>query len=493
MSFPEQNITVNSSRMKLFSHASNSWRVAPLILLITDYLAIVLGLISAYYFRECVIIKVFPSLGKMDLYSNFIYGMFPLIYLGLIFYEGLYSKRLPFWYGAERLFKTCFFGNILIIGIIYFTGMADKMSRIFIFTSWFIVFIHLVVFRYFTKKLMIHVGFWQKPVIVIGAGKTAELLSNAFEQDPYMGYKITGVIEDCHCERPLTQRYPLLGTFQDAEDTIQKECVDDVIIAAPGLGREELVSLIYRLQPHVRNTVIVPDLFGVPMSNLEVDTIFNEKIIMLRTRNNLSLHTNHILKRMFDLSASIIGTVLLLPVFLLIMAAIYIESPGKVIFAHKRVGKDGRLFPCFKFRSMVPNAQEILKEYLSKNPSARQEWEQDFKLKVDPRITRIGNFLRKTSLDELPQLINVIRGEMSLVGPRPIITDEISKYAECINDYYLVSPGITGLWQVSGRNDVDYETRVGMDSWYVRNWSIWLDITLLFKTIKVVIKGKGAY
>ena len=170
-----------------------------------------------------------------------------------------------------------------------------------------------------------------------------------------------------------------------------------------------------------------------------------------------------------------------------------VENHGHVIFAHKRVGKNGILFPCYKFQSMVPNAQEKLKAYLAQNPSARKEWEETFKLTNDPRITKLGAFLRKTSLDELPQLWNVIKGDMSLVGPRPIVQEEIDKYDKNFREYSMVLPGITGMWQASGRSDTTYEERVAMDTWYVRNWSIWIDIMYLFKTIKAVFVGKGAY
>ncbi|MBY0406141.1 MAG: sugar transferase, partial [Rickettsiales bacterium] len=144
-------------------------------------------------------------------------------------------------------------------------------------------------------------------------------------------------------------------------------------------------------------------------------------------------------------------------------------------------------------RSMVANSAEVLEQYLAANPEAREEWDADQKLKNDPRITAVGAFLRKTSLDELPQLINVLRGEMSLVGPRPIVTAEVDKYDYDIAHYYRVSPGITGLWQVSGRNDVSYAQRVQMDSWYVRNWSLWHDIAILCKTVPALLQSRGAY
>ncbi len=142
---------------------------------------------------------------------------------------------------------------------------------------------------------------------------------------------------------------------------------------------------------------------------------------------------------------------------------------------------------------MVPNAKEMLEKYLSENPDAKKEWDETFKLTNDPRVTKLGNFLRRTSLDELPQLLNVIRGEMSLVGPRPIVEKEVVKYGENIREYYMVPPGITGMWQVSGRSDTTYAERVAMDTWYVRNWSVWIDIMYLFKTVKAVLNEKGAY
>jgi undecaprenyl-phosphate galactose phosphotransferase len=202
---------------------------------------------------------------------------------------------------------------------------------------------------------------------------------------------------------------------------------------------------------------------------------------------------NRILKFVFDWCLTFAGTLCISPVLLAIAIWVYRDSPGPVIFKHRRIGKDGKDFYCYKFRSMCVDADVKLKELLEKDPEARAEWEKDFKLKNDPRITRSGAFLRKTSLDELPQIFNVLKGEMSLVGPRPIIRDEIPRYGKYIEDYYMVRPGITGMWQTSGRNDIDYDERVQMDTWYVRNWNIWFDIVLLWRTFSVVLNKKGAY
>lgn len=191
--------------------------------------------------------------------------------------------------------------------------------------------------------------------------------------------------------------------------------------------------------------------------------------------------------------ATVLGGILLIPFLLLIACWVYYDSPGSVIYKQRRVGKNGKEFNCYKFRSMYINAQGMLSEILASDSEMKREWEREFKLKKDPRITRSGRWLRKNSLDELPQLVNVLRGEMSLVGPRPIIPEEVPRYGELIREYYSVRPGITGLWQVSGRSDIDYPERVRMDSWYVHNWSIWLDIVLLWRTIRVVLQHKGAY
>ncbi|MES3826395.1 sugar transferase, partial [Escherichia coli] len=169
------------------------------------------------------------------------------------------------------------------------------------------------------------------------------------------------------------------------------------------------------------------------------------------------------------------------------------KDGGPAIYGHERVGKNGKPFKCLKFRSMVVNSKEVLENLLATDDSARHEWEMTFKLKNHPRITKIGQLLRRTSLDELPQLFNVLKGEMSLVGPRPIITAELERYNDEVAYYLLSKPGMTGLWQVSGRSDVDYDTRVYLDAWYVKNWSMWNDIAILFKTTTVVLKRDGAY
>lgn len=212
---------------------------------------------------------------------------------------------------------------------------------------------------------------------------------------------------------------------------------------------------------------------------------------MLTLKINSSF--NKYIKRIMDVVCSSILLVVLSPVFIIIYLLIAMEG-GDVIFGNKRIGQYGNEFSCLKFRTMVPNAENILNVFLENNPEVNAIWKTHRKIQNDPRITNIGSFLRKSSLDELPQLINVFKGEMSIVGPRPILRDEVEFFnAEQLAAYYSVKPGITGLWQVSGRNNVSFKGRVELDTSYIQNWSVWNDITIIFKTISVVINRKGVY
>ncbi|CAN7630598.1 sugar transferase [Mesorhizobium sp. LjNodule214] len=189
-----------------------------------------------------------------------------------------------------------------------------------------------------------------------------------------------------------------------------------------------------------------------------------------------------------DVTVALIALVLASPVMLVVALLIWVTDGGPAIFSHTRVGFNGKRFACYKFRTMVANSQQVLADYLAKNPEAAKEWEQNWKFKNDPRITFLGRILRKSSLDELPQLINVLRGEMSCVGPRPVVPDELQRYGACAAEYLQARPGLTGLWQVTGRDAVDYASRVSIDSRYIRNWSIWADVVILGRTVFAVMK-----
>ncbi|HEB5107362.1 TPA: undecaprenyl-phosphate galactose phosphotransferase WbaP, partial [Klebsiella pneumoniae] len=236
-----------------------------------------------------------------------------------------------------------------------------------------------------------------------------------------------------------------------------------------------------------RYVSVIPTLRGMPLDSTDMSFIFSHEVMIFRVQQNLAKWSSRLLKRFFDIVGSVSIIFILSPLLLYICKKVK-QDGGPAIYGHERIGKGGKPFKCLKFRSMVIDSKQVLDNLLKEDEEAKKEWEATFKLKNDPRITKIGKFLRRTSLDELPQLFNVLKGDMSLVGPRPIITAELERYNEEVDYYLLSKPGMTGLWQVSGRSDVDYETRVYLDAWYVKNWSMWNDVAILFKTIGVVLK-----
>lgn len=459
------------------------------LLFVIDYLSIVLAEQSAFVLRKWIV----SDGGILHIsWLNF-WVVFPLLYLLFLNIEQLYNRRMQFWQVIEKIFQASLYAVVAIVIVLYIGQIAASTSRMFIFLLWLFSFIYLTVFRYLTKNFLEKVQLLRIPVLIIGAGKTAELLVKGIINDAGMGYKIIGLLEDNCVRNGILKRFPVLGKFADVEAVILKTGVQHVFIAAPGLEQEKLTRLIYKVQPLVKNIGIIPNLVGIPMGGIEVESLFNEKLMLLRLKNNLARSWNRYLKTIFDFALTLVGTVAISPILIFIAIWIYKDSPGPVIFKHTRIGKNGKKFPCYKFRSMCIDAKEKLAELLENDPVAKAKWERDFKLKNDPRITKSGAFLRRTSLDELPQIFNVLKGDMSLVGPRPVIEEELERYGEYVNDYLMVKPGITGMWQINGRNDTSYAERVCMDSWYVRNWSIWIDNLILWRTLKSVIRCKGAY
>ena len=284
---------------------------------------------------------------------------------------------------------------------------------------------------------------------------------------------------------------PILGGFESAPLYAKRLGVHHAIIAVPGIVGPRLIRLLDSHANVFRRVYVMPGLNEFSSFGIETRDICNS--VSLELRRSLLDPANQFVKRIIDQSLSFLLMALLLPVMLLITLIIRLESPGSALFFHRRLGHGGRQFRMWKFRSMRPDGNRILEEYLRVHPEERAEWQEKRKLRNDPRVTRVGRILRRTSLDELPQLWNVLRGDMSLVGPRPIVADEAAKYSEWFDLYCRVVPGLTGLWQVSGRSDTNYQERVDLDSYYVRNWSPWFDIYLLACTVRVVLQGEGAY
>ncbi len=229
------------------------------------------------------------------------------------------------------------------------------------------------------------------------------------------------------------------------------------------------------------------------MSTVNLNMTVSKRTILRSVAGNLAAAMPRLAKRTMDLTLTTLVAVVAAPIMLLLAVAIKLTSRGPIFYCQKRIGQHGQHFYAWKMRTMVVNADKVLQSYLDKHPELREEWERDHKLKNDPRVTLVGRFLRKTSLDELPQIWNVLRGDMSLVGPRPIVDDEIEKYGDTFNRYKRVLPGITGLWQVSGRNNTTYQQRVDFDDYYVQHWSVRFDLYILLRTVRTVLLREGAY
>lgn len=349
----------------------------------------------------------------------------------------------------------------------------------------------LLLTRGFARTLFKNAHWWGIPTVIFGAGKTGRILVERLQKHRWIGYRPVVMLDDNPELEGSCLGIPVLrGT--DLGPKIASTCgVWNAVVAMPGVSSEQLSRIIVDFVRCFRYYAIIPDLFG--MTSMWMSVRDFDGILTLQTTQRLLLPFNWGLKRSFDFVFSCLLLLLLAPVFGLIALIIKLESPGPVFFGHTRMGRDGVPFKAWKFRSMVKDAGATLEAMFKKNPELREEWEKGFKLRNDPRVTKFGKFLRRSSLDELPQLWNIIRGDMSLVGPRPIIAAEVPRYGRYYKLVSSVLPGLSGLWQVSGRSETDYDERVAYDTYYIQSWSVWLDLYIVYLTIGVVFRGKGAY
>lgn len=479
----------NHSDNKILKTNQYAYIITPLVLAISDYVAVLCAEQISFTLRNLLI----TNHGELNVPPLIFWVVTPLIYIIFLHICESYTRNKQFWRIIAGIFKACVYAIFNCVILLYIIHIAEFISRLYMGFLGIFAFIFSVLFRYIIKKLLDALQVLKEPVLLMGSGKNAAQILQHVKNDIGLNYQFIGYLKDQNDDADVAKQLPCLGSFADAASVIKKTGTRKVLVVAPQLAQSQIEDIIYELQPLVSSIGFIPDMGTMPLSTMDIESLVDGHVVMFQMRNNLKNRGNRILKFVFDWFLTLIGTICISPIFAIIAIWIYFDSPGPVVFKHRRVGKDGKEFDCYKFRSMCADADQKLKEILNSNPEARKEWEKDFKLKEDPRITKSGAFLRKTSLDELPQIFNVLKGEMSLVGPRPIIQAEVLRYGKYISDYYMVRPGITGLWQTSGRNDIDYNERVQMDTWYVRNWNIWFDIVLLWRTFKVVLAGKGAY
>ena len=402
-----------------------------------------------------------------------------------------YTYRKPFWFELKEILRTLLIFSVIELAVLAFSKLYS--SRYLWISTWTIALLIVPLGRIFVKIYLIKLGLYLKNTIIIGGGRNAIDAYNALISEPYLGFKVKCFISYNKNPRLEELGIPILNDVKQGIWELITKKSDQFIIALEESETEARdFWLRYLSKKHYRSVSVIPTVRGLPLYSTDMSFLFSYDVILLRMNNNLAKRTSRFFKRTMDIVLSFGLILILSPIFLILYLLIYIDG-GKPIYKHPRIGRDGKLFNCFKFRSMVLDSEEILSELLKQDPECKSEWEKEFKLKNDPRVTKIGSFIRRTSLDELPQLFNVLIGQMSLVGPRPITEKELAFYESNVDYYLMAKPGITGLWQVSGRNDIDYETRVYFDSWYVKNWSLWNDIAILFKTIRVVVKKNGAY
>lgn len=469
-------------------------------LALIDIVAFYVSLTIAYYFRR-LLDSILPGIVPLqfDLAYFVSFWWIPAVFLVSIAYEGLYARRIPFWDEAREIIKAVTVAVIVIFAIMSLGKFANRVSRLTIILLYLSSIGVFPVMRLMGKKILFSMNIWKEKLIIIGAGETGTDVAEGIEKESHLGYSIVGFLDDDPNKigRTITvngKEFKVFGKVRSFNKFISLMNISTVIIAIPSSTLAGLAKLTESVQKNARRVLFVPDLKGVALANTELRHLSAQQMFMLKINNNLKSDFNRFVKKTFDLAFAL----LLLP-FLLCMLVIFgicieLDSRGGIFLLQDRIGRNGKIFKCIKFRTMYSNADEILSDYLRNSGEAQVEWNRYKKLRdYDPRVTRVGKFLRKTSLDELPQIVNVLMGDMSFFGPRPYLPNEEKEIMGYTDLILVTSPGITGLWQVSGRNILDFEERVKLDAWYVLNWSLWLDIVILFKTISVVIKKEGAY
>jgi Undecaprenyl-phosphate galactose phosphotransferase WbaP len=373
--------------------------------------------------------------------------------------------------------------------------MSWRVSRTYV--TWTLLLAMLLsvvlvpVFRGVVRRFFSREAWWGRPAVVFGAGPEGRKVVETLIRQPELGLKPVAIVDEDGDGPSSFMGIPVMSGAELATSVSESYAFSYAVVAMPGEPNSRFLSLIERYRLHFSHILMIPHVMD--FSSLGVNPKNVGEMLGLEVCQQALIPQRQWPKRLLDVIFTVAGGLCLLPLIALIALWIRVDSPGPAFYSQKRIGQGGIEFRAWKFRSMVPDADQVLHRYLEQHPYLREEWDRDQKLRNDPRVTRVGRFLRRTSLDELPQLWNVLKGEMSLVGPRPIVRDEIPKYGDQFSVYRVVRGGLTGLWQISGRNDTTYGERVKFDVFYVRNWSVWLDLYILFRTIETVLLRKGAY
>lgn len=489
----------------LRSHAAR-WRACKYALILSDIFVIY---VFYYFWRGVDVlapVNFSPSLySPLMQYSPVIdldYFFIPAcVFTGLSFFYGCYSKRRLIWDDVRRVCNFAAVACLVDIVILEFLDIPHSVFAILL--QWGFLIIAVSVGRQGTKYALRTLGIWQIPTRILGCGENAYQAYLTFKKEPALGYQVDAFVrisDEAASESCLAQGIPVVEhePAGDMEESflLGTSVFSDrrVVIAAEKMLDESVLPILNVLTACGQEVDIVPPVRGLPLLGMEVSHVFGREAVILHTKDALARPLMRAFKLVFDLVVALLVLVLFLPVLLVIAAYIKLEDGGPIFFTQTRIGYRGKPFKCLKFRTMRVDAEERLAEWQREEDPLWQSYvDSNFKIKDDPRVTRVGRFLRSTSLDELPQVINVLKGEMSLVGPRPMLPREAEPdWARHVH-YRRVRPGITGMWQISGRSNTSFLDRISYDEWYSKNWSVWHDIIIILKTVLVLLRRDGAY
>lgn len=418
--------------------------------------------------------------------SFYTYGIYIPIMLAVFYAAGLYPGFVLPPEDEVKKFSICSFFSLTGIALSITVEEADDkwplVSALILATPFAAIL--LPAYREFARLLLGKMAWWGVPAVVYVSGDSGRAVIERLVKRPDFGYKPAVIIDSRAGEPSETLGIPVYPPSEDVFAEIRSLGIKVAILCDYDKDTTDINS-------YYRYTVQVPR--NTDTNTISADVRDFGGILAFSSTHNLTRRTQRALKRTVDIAILLASAPLTLPLVAAVAMIVKITSPGPVFYGHRRVGRNGREFKCWKFRSMVIDADKMLDKILAEHPEMRAEWERDRKFSDDPRVTRIGKILRKTSIDEIPQFFNVLTGEMSFIGPRPVTEPELARYGNKRDFILSVQPGLSGMWQISGRSDTGYEERITLDSYYIQNWSVWLDLWIIIKTAYVVVKGKGAY
>ena len=430
------------------------------IFILIDIFVIFLSITAAYFLRH-ILAELFSGEDSYTL-TNYL-TLYPIYYITIILlaYEGVYTHRYDFWHESRVIIKSLVFSFLILLAYLAMTKSVQEYSRAVITFSFFFMAFFLPLFKNIIKKVLFKLRIWERPAKIYGDDP---FLKEEIFENHYLGYIET-----------------------------QTNKAKTVFINSHNEDLPKLKKIIAKEIGKSHEVIFIPLIDDYDLTQSHIYRLSNTRTNLIVFQNRLKSKYRLWTKKVSDLLMTLIAFPLLVPVMLFIAYKIRKEEPGSsILFKQERLGQNGKVFVCYKFRTMYEKSDDKLDTYLKEHPEEVAFYATYHKYQNDPRITKIGDKLRRTSLDELPQIFNVFKNEMSFIGPRPYMLNEKEKIGKEVDTILTVKPGITGLWQVSGRSDVDFHSRVKLDVWYIRNWNLWMDLVILLKTIKTVLVREGA-